>query len=163
MSNPTQDHLNVAHKVLRCLKLAPAQGLFYPNHKELNILAFCDSDWASSLISRRSMTRFSITLGSALVSWKTKKQSVVSLSYAKEEYRAMPQTTREVVWLTSLLADLQVSKHHIPLLCDNNAALHLSRNSVFHERTKHIELDCHFARQLVVSGLLTPRYIPSVD
>lgn len=163
MSNPTQDHLNAAHKVLRYLKLAPAQGLFYPRNQELKLRAFCDSDWASCPISRRSMTGYCISLGSSLISWKTKKQAVVSLSSAEAEYRAMAQTSREVTWLVRLLADLQIHMDSVPLFCDNNAAIHISRNPVFHERTKHIEIDCHFVRQSISSGLISPCYIASSE
>lgn len=75
----------------------------------------------------------------------------------------MSQTCREIIWITRLLNDFQIPVSSVPLYCDNNAAIHLSRNPIFHERTKHIELDCHFVRQSVSSGLLTPQHILSPD
>ncbi|CAM8949089.1 unnamed protein product [Rhodiola kirilowii] len=162
MHQPREEHLKAAHKVLRYLKLAPAQGLFYPASQHLSLQAFCDADWGACPVTRRSVIGYSILLGHCLISWKTKKQSVVSRSSAEAEYRAMTQVSCELVWLTILLKDFNVQiSLPIPLHCDNNAALHIARNPVFHERTKHVELDCHVVRQHVSSGFLAPQYVPS--
>ncbi|CAM8892605.1 unnamed protein product [Rhodiola kirilowii] len=158
MANPREDHLQAAHRVLRYLKLAPSQGLFYPSNQELHLTAFCDADWGACPITRRSVTGYSILLGASLITWKTKKQPVVSRSSAEAEYRAMAQTSCELAWLVRLLRDFHVTiPTPIPLYCHNIAAMHIARNPVFHERTKHVELDCHVVRQYVTSGLLCPR------
>ncbi|CAN6695307.1 unnamed protein product [Malus baccata var. baccata] len=81
----------------------------------------------------------------ALVSWKTKKQSTVSRSSAEAKYRAMASATCELTWIK----------------CDNQVALHIAANSVFHERTKHIEIDCHVVRERIQSGVITTAYIPT--
>ncbi|CAM8896326.1 unnamed protein product [Rhodiola kirilowii] len=123
---------------------------------------YCDADWGACPITRRSVTGYSILLGNCLISWKTKQQPIVSRSSAEVEYRAMAQTSCELVWLTRLLKDFRVpTSLSIPLHRDNNAALHIARNSVFHERTKHVELDCHIVRQHVSSGFLAPQYVPT--
>ncbi|CAM8999551.1 unnamed protein product [Rhodiola kirilowii] len=80
MNKPTDDHLKAAHKVLRYIKMAPAQGLFYPSGKDLRLSAFCDADWGACPITRKSITGYAVTLGNALISWKTKKQAIVSRS-----------------------------------------------------------------------------------
>ena len=69
----------------------------------------------------------------------------MATSSAEAEYRAMAQATAEVTWLVSLLQELGVS-HLKPLTlhCDNQSALHIAHNPIFHERTKHMEVDCHF-------------------
>lgn len=70
----------------------------------------------------------------------------------------------ELVWLHRLLEDLQVViPQPIALYCDNVSAIHIARNPVFHERTKHVELDCHLVRQHFASGFITPRFVPSSD
>ena len=80
-----------------------------------------------------------------LVSWKSKKQNVVSRSTAESEYRAMAQSVCEIMWLHQFLIELGFSTT-IPtkLWCNNQVALHTASNPVFHELTKHIEIECHF-------------------
>ncbi|CAM8970229.1 unnamed protein product [Rhodiola kirilowii] len=164
LAAPTEDHLQAAHRVLRYIKLAPAQGLLYPARAALTLEGFCDADWAACPVSRRSTTGFSIKLGPSLVSWRTRKQAVVSRSSAESEYRAMAQTCCELVWVVAILKDLCVSvPTPISLYCDNKAANHIARNPVYHERTKHIEIDCHVVRQYVANGLISPCFVGIID
>lgn len=81
-----------------------------------------------------------------MVSWKSKKKLVVSRSNVEVHYRAMANAIDEILWLRSLLQDLGVQLEEPTLLfCDNEATIHISANLVYHERTKHIKLDCHFS------------------
>ncbi|CAL1377568.1 unnamed protein product [Linum trigynum] len=159
---PTQAHFDAAMRILRYLKSSPGQGLFLPAQGSLDLVAYCDADWGGCQTTRRSTTGFYISLGSAPVSWRTKKQKVVARSSAEAEYRAMASTVSEVIWLRWLLSELGVTQSGpTPLYCDNQAALHIAANPVFHERTKHVEMDCHFVRERVVSGDIAPRKISS--
>lgn len=98
-----------------------------------------------------------LLLGGAPISWKTKKQPVLSRSSAEAEYRAMATTVSEVLWLRWLLQNLWVEIDcATPLFCDNVAARHIATNPVFHERTKHVEMDCYFVRKRVESNEILP-------
>ncbi|CAM8885063.1 unnamed protein product [Rhodiola kirilowii] len=153
MQSPTEEHLRAALRLLRYVKNAPAQGILFSAKSSLNLQAFCDADWAACPITRKSITGHCVLLGSSIISWKTKKQPVVSRSSAESEYRAMAATCCELVWLTRLLGDMGVdTAQHISLRCDNKAVIHISHNPVFHERTKHIEIDCHLVRNHVYLG-----------
>ncbi|CAM8877760.1 unnamed protein product [Rhodiola kirilowii] len=139
MHQPTQDHLSATHKVLRYLKGAPAQGFFYPSDQPLQLTTFCDADWGACPLTRKSVS-------------------------AEAEYRTMAHACYEGLVVVRLLADLHVQvPTPVPLFCDNNAAMHIARNPIFHERTKHVELDCHVVRQHVSAGFIQPHFVPTFD
>lgn len=162
VSDPRQNHLDALTRVLRYLKGTAGQGVLLPKSGDLSLTAFCDSDWLGCPYTRRSRTGYFIMFGGAPVSWKTKKQSVVSRSSAEAEYRAMASTVSEILWLHWLLQDLQVNiQDSTPLFCDNKAARHIANNPVFHERTKHVEMDCFFVRERVLSKEIIPMKIDS--
>ncbi|MCH81656.1 hypothetical protein A2U01_0002447 [Trifolium medium] len=94
-------------------------------------------------------------LGKSLISWRTKKQLTVSRSSYEAEYRALAAATCELQWILYLLKDLQVQCIKIQVIyCDNQSALHIAANLVFHERTKHLEIDCHLVREKLQAGVL---------
>ena len=164
MQAPTSVHMQAARRVLRYIKNAPAQGILLASTAAAQLTAYCDSDWASCPFSRRSTTGYCILLGTSPISWKSKKQTVVARSSAEAEYRAMALTTCEVTWLLSLLKDLGLKKLQAAALkCDNQAALSIAANPVLHERTKHIEIDCHFIREKLKQGTIQTSYVPSKD
>ncbi|KAK2992477.1 hypothetical protein RJ640_011616 [Escallonia rubra] len=150
MSEPTVKHWAALEQILCYLKGAPGLGLLYSNHGHSYIECFSDADWAGSKLDRKSTTGYCVFVGGNLVSWKSKKQSVVSRSSAESEYRAMAQSTCEVMWICHLLEEISL-KPPLPakLWCDNQAARHIASNPVYHEKTKHIEVDCHFIREKI--------------
>ncbi|XP_039012794.1 uncharacterized protein LOC120142110 [Hibiscus syriacus] len=92
---------------------------------------------------------------------KSKKQATVSHSSCEAEYHAMAIVTCELVWLASLLSSFNISIPHVKLFCDNQTAVHLAINQVFHERTKYIEIDCHFVRDKIKDGFLKLLHVGS--
>lgn len=162
MQNPRQEHWEAAIRVVRYLKGSPGQGILLRSDSELSLTGWCDSDWAACPLTRRSLTGWFVFLGHSPISWKTKKQHTVARSSAEAEYRAMASLTCEIKWLKGLLLSLGV--HHpqaIPIFCDSQSALHIAKNPVFHERTKHIEVDCHFVRDAIHEGHIAPSYVPT--
>ena len=126
--------------------------------------AFSDADWVRDPTDRRSTTGYCFLLGSSLISWRSKKQIFVARSSTEVKYRALVDTTSELLWLRWLLKDLGVSTSSTtPIYCDNQNAIHITHNDVFHERTKHIEIDCHFIRYHLVHGALKLFSVSSKD
>jgi hypothetical protein len=101
-------------------------------------------------------------LGDALISWRCKKQDRVSKSSTEAEYRAMSTACSEIVWLRGLLAELGFPQTTFtPLHADNTSAIQIATNPVFHERTKHIEVDCHSIRDTLESQVISLPHISS--
>lgn len=101
-------------------------------------------------------------LGNVAVSWRAKKQSLTSKSSAEAEYIALANVSCEAMWLRNLLTDLPYNfVTHVSLLCDNKAPIDLTANPVYHARTKHIEIDCHFIREKIAAGIMTVTQVAS--
>lgn len=162
MEAPTDIHLKAAYKVLRYLKLTMGQGIHLFADSDFQLTGFCDADWGSCPDTRRSVTGYCVMFGKSLISWRSKKQSLVSKSSAEAEYRSIATLCTELIWIKFVLEALQV--HHndpVKVYCDSQAALHIASNPVFHERTKHIELDCHLVRDLVQAKRIETKHVGS--
>lgn len=109
MQDPRQPYLiAVMHVLLHYIKSSHGQGLFIPSSSTLQLASYCDSDWVSCPITRRSTSGYIVFLGDSPIFWKSKKQVTVSYSSAEAECRAMASATSELIWLCSLLLDLQI-------------------------------------------------------
>ncbi|KAJ0779316.1 putative RNA-directed DNA polymerase [Helianthus annuus] len=153
MHKPTKAHFLLAMRVLRYLKGSPGKGILLKKSSDFELAAYADSDWAKCLVSRKSVTGYCVYLGESLITWKSKKLSTISRSTAEAEYRAMCTATCEILWLINLFGELNVSINlPVNLYCDNTAAISIAANPVFHDRTKHFELDLFFLREKIRNG-----------
>eukprot|EP00253_Pinus_taeda_P034558 PITA_34558 len=111
------------------------------------------SDWAGSVDDRKSTSGYVFHMGSGAISWASKKHSIVALSTAEAEYVAATAAVCQAVWMRRMLRSLgQEQAKAIVIFCDNSSAIALSKNSVFHKRTKHIDTRFHYIRELVNNG-----------
>ena len=114
------------------------------------------------MTDRRSTSGYCSFVWGNLVTWRSKKQSVVARSSAEAEFRAMAQGICEGIWLNRLLEELWVPlKHPIVLYCDNQAAISIAKNPVHHDRTKHVEIDRHFIREKIEEGFFKVSFTPT--
>ncbi|KAM1941804.1 hypothetical protein ACFX13_029341 [Malus domestica] len=156
---PRDTHFQAVKRILRFLKGTVDHGIWFKKGS-LHLTAFSDADWAGCVFYRRSTSGYCVYLGSNLISWSAKKQQTVARSSTEAEYRSLALTAAEITWICKIFKDLTFPLSHPPTLwCDNVSAISLASNHVFHARTKHIEIDYHYIRELVLAGLITVLYV----
>ena len=161
MQLPRKPHLDAVRRTLRYVSATLDYALFYEAGTELELFGYTDADWAGSMTDRRSTSGFMFSLGSAAITWSSKKQPTVALSSTEAEYRGGAAVAAcEVAWLEMLLADLGIHVQvPVVIYCDNLSSIQLARNPMFHARTKHIEVHYHFIRERVLDGDIDLTYV----
>lgn len=164
-NRPSKEHWTGVQHILRYLKQTKDTKLiFQQTGKGLQV--FCDSDWASDKVDRRSFSGYVILLAGGAVSWSSKKQRTTALSTVEAEYFAMCHAAKEVLWFQNFLGEIfdqQFFSLPQNILVDNQGAISLAKNHVTSERNKHIELRNFFLREKVEEKLLTFTYVPSAS
>jgi hypothetical protein len=129
---------------------------------EVKLHGFTDADWASSPTDRKSTSGEIFSIGSTVVSWYNRKQRSVALSSAESEYMAASQAICEAIWMRKILVVL-FGSHLDPtvIYCDNQSCIKLSINSVFHDRSKHIDIRYHHLGDRVQWKIMFLQYIPT--
>lgn len=153
MNNPSNHHFATIKRILRYVQGTKGYGIKYTQEKESILVGFTDSDWVGAIDDRRSTSGHVFFLGSKVISWSSKKQSTVALSTAEAEYILAISIVCQAVWIRRILADLcQEQNTTTNLYCDNRSTIAMTKNPVFHSRSKHIELRHHFIKKLVEDG-----------
>ena len=163
LSKPMKLHYGMAKQVLRYLKGTQCRCLKFVKGTQLKLEGYSDSDWAMS-DDRRSISGYAFKLcsESSLISWKSKKQSIVALSSCEAEYVALATATQEAKFLRQLLADLMdLPCKNVCMYVDNQGAIALANNPVHHKRTKHIDVKYHYVRLEVQNGVVKLIYVPT--
>jgi len=138
------------------LKVQLSKVLCFTSPMTSLYVIFSDADWAGST------TGACIFFSPNLLTWTAKKQSIVSCSSSKAEYRALAHMAAEICWFGFLFRELGVPLQTAPCIyVDNLSAIHMAANPIFHARTWHIEIDYHFVRELVARKSLHTFYVPS--
>ncbi|KAG8503428.1 hypothetical protein CXB51_001585 [Gossypium anomalum] len=162
MTNPTEEHMAAANRILKYLKKTPGHGLMFKKTQDRTVKIFIDSSWAGDLTERRSTSGYCTFVWVNLTTWRSKKQSIVSRSSAEAEFRALALGICEGIWLLKLLKELGTNQEdHFEVLCDDQSAIQIAKNPVQHDRTKHVEIDRHFIADQVNKKTATLSYIPS--
>jgi hypothetical protein len=149
MSKPTTDHWRMAKGVLRYLAGTPEVGIEFGGEK-LDLVGFCDADWAGDIDNRRSTTGYVFTLGGGVVSWASKVQATVACSTTEAEYMAAAFATREALWLRKLGGDLDLGLGAVNIQCNNQGAIKLVKHPIATQRSKHIDIQHHFVQERVM-------------
>ncbi|GJV33076.1 hypothetical protein Tco_1393476 [Tanacetum coccineum] len=143
---PKVSHLNAVKRIFRYLKGRPKLGLWYPKDSPFILEAFSDSDYAGASLDRKSTTGGCQFLGSRLISWQCKKQTVVANSTTEAEYIAASHCCGQVLWIQNQMLDYGYNFMQTKIHVDNESAICVVKNPVYHSKTKHIEIRHHFIR-----------------
>ena len=164
MHSPSETHMQAVYRILKYLKGTPGVGLFFRKNAERGIQLYTDADWAGSAEDRRSTSGYCSFVYGNLVTWRSKKQTVVARSSAEAELRSVALGICEGLWLKMLLEELGMNiEGPINAYCDNRAAISVSHNPVHHDRIKHVEIDRHFIKEKIDTGTLKIQYIPTSE
>nr|GEX17438.1 putative reverse transcriptase, RNA-dependent DNA polymerase [Tanacetum cinerariifolium] len=139
-------HLHAIKRIFRYLKGQPKLGLWYPKDSPFNLEAYTNSDYAGASLDRKSTTGGCQFLGSRLILWQCKKQTVVASSTTKAEYVAASNCYGQVLWIQNQMLDYGYNFINTKIFIDNENTICIVKNPIFHSKTKHIEIRHHFIR-----------------
>ena len=157
---PTVAQWNACKRFLRYVKGTLSHGLFFKPAPFFALEGYSDADWASNLDDRKSVSGACIFLGGNLITWSSRKQKVVAKSSTEAEYRALSSAATDLVWIQNILTEIGVNLSQTPVLWSDNLGVQaFACNPVYHDRTKHIEIDVHFIQNLVSDHKLEVRHV----
>jgi hypothetical protein len=154
MEKPTTEHMAAVKRVLRYISGTLNFGFHYTRKlKDAQLVGFSDSDHAGDIDTRKSISGVLYFLGNNVITWQSQKQKVVALSSCEAEYIAGTAAACQGIWLMRLLSELKAKKEGaVKIHIDSQSAIQLSKNLVFHDRSKHIDTRYHFIRDCVEEG-----------
>lgn len=160
--DPGVQHWNAVKRIFRYLKGTISAKIQYLKSRDPKVTGFSDSDWASDIDGRKSITGFVFTKCGGAITWSTRKQQTVALSTTEAEYMALSAATQEAMWLKKL-DDEFGGKSKMTIFCDNISANVLTKNESYHSRTKHIDVKHHFIREKVENSVIQVIYLCTDD
>lgn len=158
-----QTHWVALKRVFRYLAGTIDTGIVYsPKSENFELIGFADADYASDTVTRKSTSGFVVTLGNSPISWASRLQKSVAQSTTEAEYVAIADCTKDILWYIQLFKELSIPiLPPIKIMSDNQGAILLTKNSVFHKRTKHIDVRFHAIRDYQDQGLIKVYYTPT--
>jgi hypothetical protein len=147
-ANPSQDHLDRALYICRYLVGTQDYRLTYDGNSGQGLSACTDSDWASDP-SCRSQSGYFVKLAGGLISWTSRAQKTIALSSTEAEYMALSDCSRQVVWMHTLLGELDYHLTPVPICGDNQGSIFIASNPVTEKRSKHINIRFHYVREVI--------------
>lgn len=154
MHNPRKIHNTSVRQVLLYLK----GRLVFQSHGHTNV------DYASSIVDKRSTSRYYLFLAENLITLHNKKQPVVSRSSMKSKLKAMAQDVCEILWIKGILEDLKIQyESPMKLFCDNKSSINIAHNLMHHDQTKHVEVDYHFIKKEIENETLSIQHVRSKE
>jgi hypothetical protein len=153
MSKSGKEHWAKIKRVFKYFRGTTSYGLCYQGRpgldKVVDIHGFVNADWARDMDRRRSTSGYVFNLFGGAIIWMSKRQVVVALSTTKAEYMVATHARKESIWLQILCLGIGLEQKAMILDCDSQSAIFLEKNPTYHSKTKHIDVQYHFVRDMV--------------
>lgn len=157
---PTEFDWKNVKRVFRYLKQTPHKALIFSKQGNFRVTGYADADWAGDRRDRKSYTGYVFKIGSGVISWESRKQGSVALSTTEAEYMAVSEASTEAVFLRNLCKEVLALSPEITILySENQGAIKLAHNPVFHKRSKHIDIRYHCIRSWISENKFVLKYI----
>ena len=146
-------HFQAAKRILRYVKGTIDYGIKFNQVKNFHLHGYSDSDWAGCVDDMRSTSGYCFSFGYGIFSGCSKKQEVVAQSTAEVEYVATAAAVNQAIWIRKLMKDLHIEQQEgTQIFVDNQAAISIANNPVFHGKTKHLKIKLYFLRDVQREG-----------
>jgi hypothetical protein len=162
MQNPSEEDWSLVKRILRYLKKTEQAKLVYQT-KGQALEGYSDASYAPNSEDRKSVSGYAFKMNGAAISWKSKKQPIVSLSSMEAEYIALTSTMKEAIWLIKIQNDLKVKRTKMKIYEDNQSTIKTAKNEIHTERSKHIDVRYHFVREQLQKEIVEVEYCPTED
>lgn len=160
MHNPKESHKAALKQVLRYVQGTTSYGLKFGSRPHEGLIGYSDSSYNVDPDDGKSTTGHIFYLGGNPITWCSQKQEIVALSSCEAEFMAATETAKQAIWLRDLLGEiLNRVDEKVVIRIDNKSAIALSKNPVFHGRSKHIHTRFHFIRECVEKGLVCVEHV----
>ncbi|KAG7599886.1 Zinc finger CCHC-type [Arabidopsis suecica] len=164
MHEPKESHGAALKQILRYLQGTRSYGLCFGRRNKTELIGFSDSSHNVDEDDGRSTTGHIFYLNNCPITWCSQKQETVALSSCEAEFMAATEAAKQAVWLQELLQEVTERPcKRVLILIDNKSAIALTKNPVFHGRSKHIHKKYHFIRECVQNELVEVEHIPGEE
>ena len=159
MAKPTSDHSRAALTIVRYLAGTVQYGIRYSGGQPAKVVGYSDANHTGDLDTRRSTTGYTFVLHGGSISWNNRLQPTFAVSTAEAEYMAAAASIKEALWLKKLLPELGIPAACVHIRMDNQGALKILQHPNATQRSKHIDIQHHFAKERVMRGDVSVEYI----
>lgn len=161
INNPSLHHITQLKRIIRYLIKTKDMCIKYQGHE--NLIGYSDSDFAGDLDTRKSTTGYIFMLNGGPISWASQKQSCIALSTTEAEFMAGCEAAKNLLWLRQFFKEIEINQDCTRLCIDNQSAIKLINNPVYHKKTKHIDVKFNFIREKVQQKLIDIQYVQSSE
>lgn len=161
INNPSSEHVAQVKRIIRYLINTKHLCIKYQGSESL--VGYSDSDFAGDMDTRKSTTGYLFMLNGGPISWASQKQPCVALSTTEAEFMAACEATKSLLWLKQFFKEIDIDQNCTTLFMDNQSAIKLIYNPVYHKKTKHIDVKYNFIREKVKQKLIDVKFIKSSE